>query len=61
MSGSEFAIFNLDRIHKLPAFVKMLLSDRRTLAVMAENGYERCLKEHTWDVRAEHFEKILKS
>ena len=52
---SEFAVFDLGEMQSLPQFVKTLFADKAALADMARCGRQRCIEEHTWDVRAKEF------
>ncbi len=58
--GKDILLFRLDEIRQLPHRVKELLSQPEKLSRIAEMGYEKTKKEHTWKKRAEQFLQILK-
>ncbi len=52
VNEQELLIFGLDRINELPQKIKSLLEDDRRRAKIAESGYQKAKKEHTWYRRA---------
>lgn len=55
----DILLFRLDEIRRLPERVKSLLSQPERLQTIAECGYEKTKKEHTWEKRAEQFLQML--
>ena len=51
--GSDMLLFGLDEIEQLPKLVKGLLSNPAAAQNMADHGYERAKKYHTWAIRAQ--------
>lgn len=51
--GSDMLLFGLDEIERLPKLVKGLLSNPAAAQNMADHGYERAKKHHTWAIRAQ--------
>ena len=58
--GKDILLFRLDETRQLPHRVKELLSQPEKISQIAEMGYEKTKKEHTWEKRAEQFLQILK-
>ena len=52
VNEQELLIFGLDRINELPQKIKSLLEDDRRREKIAESGYQKAKKEHTWYRRA---------
>lgn len=52
VNGEELLMFDLRHLKELPAQIKELLNDEEKRKRIAENGYEKALKHHTWRQRA---------
>lgn len=57
--AGEIEVFHLNALDGLADQIKELLKDEVRLRQMAENGRKRAMEEHTWDVRAAEFQKLL--
>lgn len=55
----DLVLFDLNNLNALPVMVKKLLADDKIRKEIAKRGYEKALKYHTWDCRAEEFIKIM--
>lgn len=53
--GRDLLIFHIDAIEQLPAMLKEYLNNPKELKAIADSGYEKAKKYHTWDRRAEVF------
>lgn len=53
--GRDLLIFSIDNMEQLPAMLKEYLNRPEKLQEIAENGFEKTRKSHTWDKRAEVF------
>lgn len=53
--GRDLLIFHTDSIEQLPAMLKKYLNNPKELKAIADRGYEKAKKYHTWDRRAEVF------
>jgi hypothetical protein len=58
--GKDMLIFRLERLEELPGRVRELLVKDELRRQIAENGREKTEKHHTWQKRAEQFQKLLK-
>lgn len=54
-NGKEMVHFSLSEISTLPDTINELLRDDGKQNEMAENGYEKALKEDTWEARVEEY------
>lgn len=54
-NGKEMVHFSLSEISTLPDTINELLRDDGKRNEMAENGYEKALKEDTWEARVEEY------
>lgn len=54
-NGKEMIHFSLREIQKLPSTIRELLDDDEKRIAMAENGFEKALKEDTWEKRVEEY------
>ena len=52
VNGEDLLMFDLKRLKELPEQIKMLLNEDERRRRIAENGYRKALKEHTWINRA---------
>lgn len=59
--GEDIAFFSLEEREHLPELVRALLLDGENAARIAENGYRRASREHTWSVRARELAKEFES
>lgn len=58
--GENIVTFELDNIEALPGRLKeMLRGNKKLLDNIAANAFQKAIKEHTWDVRAQRFLSIL--
>lgn len=57
--GRDLLIFHMDAIEQLPAMMKAYLNNPKELNAIADSGYEKAKKDHTWDRRAEVFLKEI--
>lgn len=57
--ADEMMVFHLNALSGLADEIRHLLRDETRLRQMAENGRARAIREHTWDVRALEFQKLL--
>lgn len=57
--GQDIVLFDLEQIQALPDKLGELLSDEEKCSRIAQAGYEKALKEHTWSNRAKRFMEIL--
>lgn len=53
--GRDLLIFHIDSIEQLPIMLKEYLNNPKKLKAIADSGYEKAKKYHTWDRRAEVF------
>lgn len=58
--GEEMLIFGLDNLKELPERVKALLGDEEQRKKIAECGYRKAKKGHTWYKRAEQLLELMK-
>ncbi|MDE6906497.1 MAG: DUF4422 domain-containing protein [Lachnospiraceae bacterium] len=58
-ADAEIVFFELDKIQELEEKVKYLLGHLKEAQRIAEHGYQRAKKQHTWDVRAREIEEAL--
>lgn len=54
-NGKEMIHFSLREISSLPDSIKELLEDDKRRITMAENGFEKAMKEDTWEKRVEEY------
>ena len=52
VNGEDLLMYDLKRLKELPEQIKMLLNEDERRRRIAENGYRKALKEHTWINRA---------
>ena len=52
VNGKELLMFDLRHLKELPEQINGLLYDEKRRSEIAENGYKKALKQHTWDQRA---------
>lgn len=57
--GEDLVFFSLEGRKYLPDLVHMLLNHEAYAARIAENGYERAYRDHTWKERAHTLMKIM--
>ena len=55
----EMALFELPELYQLPTLIHNLLEDQKAAQKIADRGYQRAYKEHTWAVRAHELETDL--
>ncbi len=55
------AYYDLQHIDELPEKIEYLLSDMNNMQKIADYGYERAIKKHTWKNRADEFLANIKS
>lgn len=53
--GRDLLIFHIDDMEQLPVMLKEYLNSPEKCRTIAENGFEKTRKYHTWDKRAEVF------
>lgn len=58
--GEEMLIFRLENLEELPGRIMKLLNDEEFRNGIAERGYQKAKKEHTWHRRAEQLLEIMK-
>jgi hypothetical protein len=58
--GKDMLIFRLERLEELLGRVRELIENDELRRQIAENGREKTEKHHTWQKRAEQFQKLLK-
>ena len=58
INGQELVMFSLDEIEKLPEIIKNMLSQDK-LEQIAEAGYQKTLKYHTWSYQTEELLDVL--
>lgn len=56
---AHLAFFELEELKKLPDKVLYLLENLGQAQEIANRGYQKAKKEHTWDVRAKEIEEAL--
>lgn len=56
---AQLVFFELSQITVLPEKIKYLLEHLEESQVIADCGYQKAKKEHTWDVRAKEIEEAL--
>lgn len=56
VDGEELLLFDLAHLDELPGRIKELLAEEQKRSRIAQRGYEKALRQHTWHQRAE---KIL--
>lgn len=54
-AGRDLIAFRLDHLEQLPKYLKGFLENNDKLEKMAQNGWEKASKYHTWDCRAREF------
>lgn len=59
--GEDIAFFDLKAIDKVPELVLKYLSDEDRLSHVAENGYSRCARRHTWSERARSLHELFEN
>ena len=57
--NAEIVFFELDKIQELEEKVKYLLGHLKEAQRIADRGYQRAKKQHTWNVRAQEIEEAL--
>lgn len=58
-NDKELLMFSLDKLEELPDKMKKLLADEMLCAQMAEAGYQKTIKWHTWEKRTEELLNFL--
>ena len=58
VNGKELVMFSLDEIEKLSELIKRV-SGQGQLEQIAEAGYQKTLKRHTWEYQTEELLKAL--
>ena len=56
--GEEVVCFTLDQLADLPGKIRKLLEDPQKREKIADNAYEKALKEHTWERRAQQLAEL---
>ena len=56
--GEEVVCFTLDQLADLPDKIRKLLEDPQKRKKIADNAYEKALKEHTWERRAQQLAEL---
>ncbi len=56
----DIIFYDLKKIEKLPEIYGDLISDQNQMKAIAEAGYEKAMKEHTWASRGEELLRIFK-
>lgn len=59
--GRDIFFYSLTDLHRVPEQIRTLLTAPEYLAAVGEHGYEKTLRAHTWDCRAEQLIKITQS
>lgn len=54
-AGRDLIAFRLDHLEQLPKYLKGFLENNDKLEKMAQNGWKKACKYHTWDCRAREF------
>ncbi len=57
----DLLAFQLEKIDSLPGQIHKLLADTALRKEIAENGWQKTIRQHTWDIRAAQFLEILHS
>lgn len=57
--GQEIILFSLKRLDALPSLVKGLLADNRKLQEIADRGYHKACRNHSWASRARQFLELI--
>lgn len=60
IDGEDMILFRLDRLKELPQRLKCLLADDSHRQEMAERGYQKAVRRHTWKKRAEELLLLIK-
>lgn len=59
VNGEDILLFDLGHLEELPEKITELLHDERKRARIAENGYQKAIKFHTWQNRAEEMLQLI--
>lgn len=55
----NIVMYQLDQLNMLPGLIRKLLDDDALQNKITANAYQKIKKEHTWEVRAEQFLRLL--
>ncbi len=58
-NGKDVLLFSLDRLQNLPLLIETNLQKEAQLQHIAENGFRKTLKEHTWEYQTDKVLKFL--
>jgi spore maturation protein CgeB len=55
----DIAMFRLEHLEELPGMIGRLLGDDELRSHITGRAYEKVMREHTWDVRAQELLQIV--